>query len=172
MKAVKSVTPTDAASGIRVLKTGTCPSLSGKSKLTYQIGCEGKSDIQFRISANSAAGYFNDDWLSLSDIREVLDKVPSDKPITSFHLLPLFRGKSMNSPGFLFAVLKQEGLVERSKENQRCYERLDPKGFMASVKALSDLGGEPEGKRRQVAQSKPATSAKKAPSKPTAKKKG
>lgn len=178
MKAVKSVTPTDAASGIRVLKTGTCPSLSGKSKLTYQIGCEGKSDIQFRISANSAAGYFNDDWLSLSDIQEVLDKVPSDKPITSFNLLPLFRGKSMNSPGFLFAALKQEGLVQTSKEKQRCYERGDLKGFMASVKTLADLAGEPKGnaravedKPKQATPSKRAMPAKKATSKPSAKKK-
>src|ERR1019366_4747872 len=109
MKSVKAVTPeatTNPDSAVRILKTGTCPSLSGKSKLTYQLGCMGKSDLQFRISANSGTGFFSDDWVSLSDIQEVLDKGPSGKPITSFVLVPLFRGKSMNTPGFLFAAMK------------------------------------------------------------------
>jgi hypothetical protein len=185
MKAVKSVKPAtpvtsanpDAA--IRVLKTGTCATLSGKSKLTYQIGCLGKADIQFRISANSNPGYFNDDWVSLRDIQEELDKVPSGKPFTSFNLLPLFRGKSMNSPGFLFAALKQEGLVDRSKENQRCYAFGDVKGFTAAVKALNDLTADAKAKPQQVedkppkaeVKNKPAAATKKTASKSGAKKK-
>ena len=177
MKTVKPVTPevtTNPDSAMRILKTGTCPSLSGKSKLTYQIGCEGKSDIQFRITANSGTGFFGDDWVSLSDIQEVLDKVPSGKPVTSFVLVPLYRGKSMNTPGFLFAALKQEGLVERSKDKQRCYERLDLKGFMAGVKALTgstaDLKADSKPQKPEV-KSKPAAFTKKTASKSSAKKK-
>jgi hypothetical protein len=132
--------------------------------LTYQIGCLGKSDIQFRISANSNPGYFNDDWIALADIQEELDKVPSGKPFTSFNLLPLFRGKSMNSPGFLFAALKQEGLVDRSKESQRCYGFGDVKGFTAAVKALVELDGDAKAKSQKVEDnSKQST-----PSKPAA----
>lgn len=181
MKSVKPAKPetnTDPASAIRVLKTATCPTLSGKSKLTYQIGCMGKADIQFRISANSNPGYFNDDWVSLREIQEELDKVPSGKPFTSFNLVPIFRGKSMNSPGFLFAALKQEGLVDRSKENQRCYAFGDVKGFTAAVKALVELDGDvkakthtAEDKPKQSASSKPAAPAKKTASKRSAKKK-
>ena len=138
----------------------------------------GKADIQFRISANSNPGYFNDDWVSLSDIQEELDKVPGGKPFTSFNLLPLYRGKSMNSPGFLFAALRQEGLVDRSKESQRCYAFGDVKGFTAAVKALVEVDGDAkaktrtvEGKPKQSAPSKPAAPAKKTASKPSAKKK-
>lgn len=171
------VTPTSSDTAIRVLKTGTCPSLSGKSNLEYKIGCSGKSEIQFRISANSGGGFFSDDWISLSDIQEELDKVPSGKPITSFSLSPLFKGQSANSPGFLFATLKQEGLVQALKDKARSYERGDVRGFMAGIKALVALDGKPEGKqpkpegKAKATPSKPAAPAKKTASKPSAKKK-
>lgn len=190
---MKPVTTTNPESAIRVLKTGTCPALSGKAKLTYQIGCMGKADIQFRISANSNPGFFNADWVSLSEIQEELDKSPSGKPITSFVLNEIFRGKSMNTPGFLFAALKQEGLVERSKDKQRCYDRGDPREFMSAVKALIALDGKPEGKPqeqpkveakqsevkpkttdkpKQATARKSTASPKKVPAKPKAKKRG
>ena len=163
MKAVKSATNPDSA--VRVLKTGTCPSLSGKSQLTYQIGCEGKSDIQFRISANSSSGFFSDDWVALSDIQEVLNKVPSGEPYTSFVLLPLFRGRSMNMPGFMFAALKQEGLVLAAKDKKRCYEHGDTKGFLAAIKVLN------EDKPQKAEVKQPIAPPKKTPSKTSAKKK-
>lgn len=138
----------------RVLKIGTCPSLSGKSTLTYHIGCavngEGictaesdgpEAGIQFRVYANSGAGFFSNEWVSLNAIQQVFAKSPNS--IISFVLHPLFRGKSLNTHAFLLAVLKQEGLVRPSKENRRCYERLDPTGFMAEVKALMASTGAP-----------------------------
>ena len=157
MKPAKPVTPakpvapatpsnpeaaSNTATAMRILKTGVCPSLSGKSKLTYQIGCKGSSNIHFRISANSNPGFFNDDWVSLADIQETLDKAPRGEPITSFTLLPLFRRQSINTPCFIFAALKSEGIVQASKEKQRCYERVDLKEFMAGVKALIALDGD------------------------------
>ena len=179
VKPVAPEAPITPESAMRILKTATCPSLSGKSKLTYQIGCVGKSDIQVHISANSGHGMFSDDWASLSDIQEVLDKAPSGEPITSFVLNALFRDKSANTPGFLFAALKQEGLVERSKDKQRSYERGDLKGFMASVKALNELTADAKAKPQKVegkaqkeeVKTKPATTGKKTASKSSAKKK-
>ena len=174
------VTASNAATAIRVLKTATCPSLSGKSKLTFQIGCMGKSEIHFRVSANTGHGFFSDEWVALADIQEAMDKAPRGEPITSFILLPLFRGKSINTPCFLFAALKGEGLVQASKDKQRCYERVDSKEFMSGVKALIALDGDGKAKppkaeakpaAKPVSQSKPAAPAKKTPSKPTAKKK-
>ena len=128
---------------VRVLKTATCPSLSGKSKLTYQIGaqendqgvCTPKSEVQLRIYANSGKGFFSDNWVPLTAIQQLLDKT---KLITSFSIFPLIRGKSVNTAGFLLAALKNEGLVRDSKENRRCYERGDPKAFLTGVKTLLD----------------------------------
>ena len=168
----EKATPPDLA--IRVLKTGTCPSLSGKSKLTYHIGCLGKSDVQFRIHANSGTGFFSDEWVPLSAILQVIDKQPSGEPFTSFILLPLFRHQSINTLGFLFAALRQEGLVQTSEENKRCYERMDQKAFMQSVKALLDIptGGKPGGQTGgYAAKQKPVLPTQKLPSKSTQKKK-
>lgn len=146
---------------LRILKVGTCPSLSGKSTLTYHIGCTAESDrpeagIQFRVYANSGAGFFSNEWVSLNAIQQVFAKSPES--IISFVLHPLFRGKSLNTHAFLLAVLKQEGLVRSSEENRRCYERLDPTGFMAEVKALMASTGTPSkaAKGRKKAEASPS----------------
>ena len=48
---------------MRILKSATCKSTSGKSTLTYQVGCLPDSTVHLRISKNSAAGFFNDEWM-------------------------------------------------------------------------------------------------------------
>ena len=41
---------------IRVLKTGTCPSLSGRTKLTYEVGGDPGSHISLRITKTAGTG--------------------------------------------------------------------------------------------------------------------
>ncbi len=53
---------------VRILRAVTCPSLSGKTKLTYQVGLAGKGDVQFRITGNSHAGCYSPEWASLKDL--------------------------------------------------------------------------------------------------------
>ena len=125
-----------SSTAIRILKVATCPSLSGKSTLTYHIGCTAKSEIQFSVYANSNAGFFSQEWIALSAIQKLFDTSPSGTPITAFILYPLFQGKSLNTPYFLFAALLNEGLVRPSEIVKRCYDRTDLKAFMAEVKAL------------------------------------
>ena len=122
---------------IRILKTAVCPSLSGKSKLTYQIRQTPKLDIEFRIQKNSASGFFSDEWVSLKRVLEAFTKCPVGE-ITFYTLDPLIRGKSSNTPGFLLAALKEEGLVVPSTVKRRCYESVDPAKFFNKVKALID----------------------------------
>ena len=127
---------------VRILKVATCSSVSGKSKLTYHVGCAADSELQFRIFGNSAAGAFNQDWVSLSAIRQAVAKAPGEKEITSFHLHPLYRGKSVNTPSFLLAVLKSEGLVQSSTTKRRCHEWVDEARFVAEMKAWAASGKE------------------------------
>ncbi len=126
---------------VRVLKNGTCPTLSGKSTLTYKVGCTDASEIMLRITGNTNPGYFNNEWVKYSDVQALLAKQDQGKGITSFTLVPLFRGKSTNSPSFLFAVLKQEGLVKLSESKKRCYDRCSDAAFLASIKKLIDGKG-------------------------------
>ena len=77
----------------RVLKTGSCPSLSGKSKLTYEIGSGPDSAICMRITKNTGAGMFGKGWVELERVHRLVN----DNPITSTTLAPLFKGGSANS---------------------------------------------------------------------------
>jgi hypothetical protein len=121
----------DAA--VHIVKVSHCPSLSGKSKLTYEIGTAGKDDVRVRIVGNSAAGAFNPDWVGLDAIEDAFAKCRKGEPLTAAVLGHLFKGKSMNTPLFVFAALKAEGLVKAAKDHPRGYERVDPKDFVAKV---------------------------------------
>ena len=118
---------------IRILKIRSCSSRSGKSTLTYHIGCNPEGELQFRIFANSGNGFFNDEWVSLNAL---LSK--ASEQFTSYALSPLFRGKSTNTPAFLLAALMEEKLVQVSGKNKRCYEKGNPSQFLADMKVLID----------------------------------
>ena len=134
-------TPTNDAAvdtEVRILETSSCASLSGKSTLTYNIGCDTETQIQ--VVGNDGGGYWNNDWVAYRDIQAELEKEP--KKITSGTLRCLYPSKSNNSPGFLLAVLKAVGLVQVSTTNPRCYEALDPAVFIAGVKTLMESAPE------------------------------
>lgn len=139
-KDVNKVTPQVS----RIIKIGTCPTCSGKATLTYHFGCNEDKQVYIRIVANSGGGLFSDEWIKLADIQAALDGAAF--PVTSFPLIKLFIGKSVNTPGFLLAVLKQEGLVKLLEGKIRGYEKLDPAPFMLELDKLvsSDVNLKPE----------------------------
>lgn len=135
-------------SSIRILKTATCPSLSGKSKLTYQIGYDDKAGIQFQITDNSAAGAFNQEWFSLKSIEACLNKAPKGEPVTAANFMSLFRRMSSNTPFFVFAAMLHEGLFKPSKEHKRSYDRVDTADFLAEMQPLIDGKVPPQGMKK------------------------
>ena len=120
----------------KVAKTGTCPSLSGKSKLTYEFGLDEQAAWRVRIAKSSGNGYYSKDWFAMEHVQRVLEKNGS-KPITCHTLSPIFKGKSVNTAGFLLAALKHVGLVQNSADNPRVYELLNGKAFFAELEAAS-----------------------------------
>ena len=123
-------------STIHTIKTGNCSSRSGKSKLTYLIEADSESEIHFRINGNTGNGFFNNDWIQLKTLLELLGK--SGGAFTSFTLHPLLKGKSNNTPAFLIASLLEEGIIHRSVSEKRCYELSDVSVFMAKIKPLME----------------------------------
>ena len=121
---------------MHILKTGSCKSTSGKSTLTYQIGCTPDDTIHIRITKNSGAGFFNDEWVAIKDIEKALADGPQGQPLTSFLLHNLISGRSTNSPAFLMAALCSERLLRVLKGKKRGHEFLDPKGFDARMEKL------------------------------------
>ena len=121
---------------VRVLKSSGCPSMSVKSKLTYEIGLQGETDPVIRISRNSGGGFFSDEWLPLAAIQKVLAGRGAEKGLTSNAFRGTYQGKSVNTAGFLVAVLKAEGVIQPQAEKARVYEVADWDGFVNRIQAL------------------------------------
>jgi len=132
----------DTELSVRVLKSATCPTLSGRSTLTYEIGCTSDSVSVIRLKSNTGGGIFNQDWIELSVIRSLLDEHPEDTQVTSNLLFQLFTGKSANNQAFLSAVLIAEGLVVGSVGKPVIYHKGDTGKFFAEVDALMAASGD------------------------------
>ena len=110
-------------SSIRIIKKGTCPSISPNSDatLSYDIACnddgsddsgdDSLGDILFRVTANTGGGYMNTNYWSLKDVMDILLNIPADSHFKSTLFAPIFRGRSANSMGFAVAVMRQEKLL-------------------------------------------------------------
>jgi hypothetical protein len=156
------MTISDPLESIRILKKANCPTLSGKSKLTYHIGCTTDSEVYLRIHANDGGGFFSQEWVAWKDIQQVLSKAPKDQPITSIVLHRLFKGKSVNTPAFLLAVLKHEKLIQPMKGKKRSHELSDPKPFLTNMEKLMASGATPKATKTARKTTKKATVRKKA----------
>ena len=140
-----------------VTKTGTCETLTRKSKLTYQIGTLPDGEIYFRIHKNSGNGFFSNEWVSLQDIQKVLSKAPAGKPVTAIMLNDLFTGKSVNTPGFLIAVLLQEKLLVPMQGKKRSHEAVEPEEITEWISQLGSGKGTP---RKKAPRTSPAAKKK------------
>jgi hypothetical protein len=116
---------------MRILRIATCPSISGRSELTYHVGCNRNEHnaIHFRLWANTAAGMFSNTWFSLQEVSNLLSG-----EISSSALHPLWQSTSRNNPGFTLAVLRNEGLIEAAADWK--YRATDPAPFLERINAL------------------------------------
>ena len=151
-------------SEMKVLKTATCKSVTGKSTLTYQLGTSPDSTVHMRISKNTGAGFFNPEWIALKDIQKALAKGHKGSPLTSFLLQSLLKGGSVNTPAFLMAALTNERLLRVLKGKKRGHEFLDPEGFDAKMKRLVATKVKPKG---ATSSTRKKAVTKKAPTKKT-----
>lgn len=121
-KAKPKVTPQDIPQ-IQPLSTTTCPTLSRKSKLTYELGQDAAKGFHYRIVSCDGGGFFSPEWIAWPDIQTAIKK--SLGPITSLCLRPLFKGKSVNTSGYLLAVLLAEGLLSPLPKKVRHFQLTD-----------------------------------------------
>jgi hypothetical protein len=114
-----------------ILKTAECPSLSGSSTLTYEIGLSPEDALQFRIVGNDGGGLFSKEWVLWRTLEAALR---TEQPVTAGHLkrAGVCRGKSANTPGFLVAALLGEGLVEPREEGG--YRAADSTQWLEAVR--------------------------------------
>ena len=106
---------------IEIINTEKCKTLSGKSTLTYHLGRGKTDDLLIRIYSNTNEGFFSNEWISLNAILGILEKQGTDLSFTSFLFSGLYRGLSVNTPGFLVAALLNEKVLVLEKGKQRKY---------------------------------------------------
>ena len=135
---------------MHILKTDTCPSLSGRSILTYHIGHKNE-EIFFSLAENSKPGVLSREWISLHHMETLLDAEECAFTSRSSSVHTLYKGHSINSGGFMLAVLLKEGLVSYAKGKRRSYCRCDSSAFYEAIHALKRQAPPPVFARREEA---------------------
>jgi hypothetical protein len=106
---------------------GDCLSISGRSTLTFAIGRhKDTGELHLRITDNSGKGMWFDGWASAKEIDGIV-KGSAELTAKSFHAL--HPGKSINTGGFVMAVLKDLGLIRANEENTRLHEHVPATSF-------------------------------------------
>ncbi len=150
---------------IRIIKEATCKSLEGSATLHYLVGTNEAREIQLKIDQNSGGGFFSNEWISFTAIQQAFTDWPADTPINSMALRPLFKGKSVNTPSFMLAVLTAERLLEPMPNRKRVHRATDPAAFLASLDTPHQGGRvakskKPTAKSKAKGKAKPATKSK------------
>ena len=73
---------------MKILKNDTCPSISGKSTLKYQIGANDDDAPHLRMTGSSGGGFFSNEWISFEKIQALLDKHPRREADHVDHSVP------------------------------------------------------------------------------------
>jgi hypothetical protein len=129
--------------------TGECPSLSGRSNLTFAIGRHPeKGGLHLRIVSNDGGGMFYDGWAEAERIDAI---VKGSAELTSKAFQALHPGRSVNTAGFVLASLKHLGLIRANAENTRLHEHVPTTSFeQVAMVAMSQTGSDPARSRKPV----------------------
>ena len=106
---------------ILVLKQDSCPSLTARSTLGYQLGLKDESELYLRLVSNTGSGFFSKEWIPCSVIGQL---ITGANELTSTSFKTLFPNKSVNTGGFVMAVVKALGLIQSNVLNTRWHEQV------------------------------------------------
>ena len=107
---------------MEIILEGSCPTISGQSTLTYQVGRkrgDPASALHLRIAANTGRGMFCKDWIPVSAVEEV---IASSEQLSGRSFRDIWRGRSTNNGGFLVAILKNLGALRRVSADSHAHE--------------------------------------------------
>lgn len=111
---------------IRVLKNGNCPSLTARSTLGYQLGLKDESELYLRLVSNTGSGFFSKEWVACSVIEQLIN---GSAELTSTSFKAIFPNKSVNTGGFVMAVIKALGLIQTNPQNSRWHQQMPEMTF-------------------------------------------
>ena len=135
---IENETTEESLSPIVAIYNGECQSLSGKSILSFAIGRNPEDQsLHLRIIANTGGGMFCDEFASGDAIDAI---VQSHLVLISRSMSELHAGRSINTGGFVLAILKHLGLVRVNAENSRHHEIVPGTTFEEVALSALDQG--------------------------------
>lgn len=124
---------------LRVLRREQCDSLSGRSRIGYEICCNEAGVPFVRVAHNSGKGLFSDQPVPVELIEELLSGASA--AITSAYVQQkLYPMRSANCGGFAVAWMLNEGILKLSDSSLRSYEPQDRGEFYSGITALMEAG--------------------------------
>lgn len=128
---------------IEAVFRGDCLSLTERSSLTFEIGRHSEfQTLHLRLISNTGGGMFCNDWASATALDEV---VKGAQPLTAKVLRAVHPGRSVNTAGFLLAVLKHLGMARVNEENTRLHEHVPTTSF--DQVAMAAMQNMPSGRK-------------------------
>ena len=110
-----------------------CPSLSGKSTLTYVVGKDAAANsLHLAIVGNTGNGLWFKGWTLTSEIEAL---VADKQGLTAKSFCNLHPGRSINTGGFILAALSDLGLVQADPFKRNQYEHISKATFEQVVAA-------------------------------------
>lgn len=129
---------------IQVIYLGQCPSLSERSSLSFHIGRHSQIEsLHLRICGNTGGGMYCKDWCAIEQIETV---VLATADLTAHSLNVLHPGKSINTGGFILAVLRSLGYVRAQAGNTRLHEHVPEVSLVQAIQTAMEA---PEPERKQ-----------------------
>ena len=116
----------DPDASIRLLKNDSCPSLTARSTLGYQLGLKDESELYLRLVSNTGSGFFSKEWVACSVIEQL---IAGSAELTSTSFKAIFPNKSVNTGGFVMAVIKALGLIQTNPQNSRWHQQVPEMTF-------------------------------------------
>lgn len=142
----------EGAPAIETVHKGECPSVSGRSTLSFAIGRHpSDGGLHLRIVSNDGGGMFYDGWASSEAIESI---VKGSTELTSKSFQVLHPGRSVNTAGFVLASLKHLGLIRANEDNSRLHEHVPTVTFEQVAMAAMGQSGTDLSKARKSAKAK------------------
>jgi len=126
----------------RIIKKSTAPKLSptATGALTYHVASDAPdatpASTYLRITANSAGGFFSNEWICLDDILNTISENDSDTTFKAITFKHLYQSKGTNNHGFLAAALRAEKILLPVDKKVMSHTLGDPEPFLKTMQKL------------------------------------
>ena len=141
----------DTDTGIQLLTSAKCSSISNRGEVRYSIGILDEK-IYITLIGSSGGGQINNAPIELADILKLLESHSDGDAFTSTIFKPIFANVSSNNCGFTLAVALKEKLVLPQEGKRRKFVYNSPAAFLARVeKIIAAKASKPASRRKTKA---------------------